>query len=30
MKDVADEMNFALSYEEDEDWDIYFIDGPIA
>ena len=30
LKDVADEMNFVLSYEEDEDWDIYWIDGPIA
>lgn len=30
MKDVADEMNFVLSYEEEEDWDIYWIDGPIA
>jgi len=30
LKDVADELNFVLSYEEDEDWDIYWIDGPIT
>lgn len=30
LKDVADELNFTLSYEEEEDWDIYWIDGPIA
>lgn len=30
LKDVADEINFVLSYEEEEDWDIYWIDGPIT
>ena len=30
LKDVADELNFVLSYDEEEDWDIYWIDGPVA
>lgn len=30
MKDVGEEQNFNLSYEEEEDWDVYWIDGPIA
>jgi hypothetical protein len=30
LKDVGDEINFALSYDEEEDWDIYWIDGPVA
>jgi len=30
LKDVADELNFVLSYDEDEDWDVYWIDGPIT
>jgi hypothetical protein len=30
LKDVADEINFVLSYDEEEDWDIYWIDGPVA
>jgi hypothetical protein len=30
LKDVSDELNFVLSYEEEEDWDIYWIDGPIT
>jgi len=27
---VAEELNFNLSYDEEEDWDIYWIDGPVA
>ena len=30
LKDVADEMNFLLSYDDEEDYDVYWIDGPIA
>jgi hypothetical protein len=30
LKDVGDELNYVLSYEEEEDWDIYWIDGPIT
>ncbi|CDW87803.1 tubulin-tyrosine ligase family protein [Stylonychia lemnae] len=30
LKDVAEDLNFNLSYEEEEDWDIYWIDGPVA
>ena len=30
LKEVAEEQNFVLSYEEEEDWDIYWLDGPIA
>jgi hypothetical protein len=30
LKDVAEELNFNLSYDEEDDWDIYWIDGPIA
>jgi hypothetical protein len=29
LKDVADENNYTLSYEDEEDWDVYWIDGPI-
>lgn len=29
LQDVADEMNMRLSYDDEEDWDIWWIDGPI-
>jgi tubulin polyglutamylase TTLL6/13 len=29
LKDVADDLNYTLSYDEDEDWDIWWIDGPV-
>ena len=30
LKVVAEEKNYNLSYDEEEDWDIYWIDGPIT
>jgi len=30
LKDIGDELNYNISYDEEEDWDIYWIDGPIA
>lgn len=30
LKDIADEVNFTMSYDDVEDWDIYWIDGPVA
>lgn len=30
MRDVGDELNYTLSYNEEEDWDIWWIDGPIS
>lgn len=29
LQDCADETNFRLSTEEEEDWDVWWIDGPI-
>lgn len=29
MEDIAQEINFRLSYDDEEDWDIWWIDGPI-
>lgn len=29
LQDCAEETNFRLSTDEDEDWDIWWIDGPI-
>lgn len=29
LQDVANETDFRLSYDDDEDWDVWFIDGPI-
>ena len=28
MQEVAEACNFRTSLEEDEDWDVWFIDGP--
>jgi len=30
LRDVADDLNYSLTYEEEEDWDIYWLDGPIT
>lgn len=30
LKDAGDELNYSLSYDEEEDWDIWWIDGPVA
>jgi hypothetical protein len=30
LKDVAEELNFTISMDEEEDYDIYWIDGPIT
>jgi tubulin polyglutamylase TTLL6/13 len=30
LRSVGDELNFTLSYEDEEDYDIYWIDGPVA
>ena len=29
LKDAAKETNFALSNDEEQDWDVWWIDGPI-
>ena len=29
LQDCAEETNFRLSTEDDEDWDVWWIDGPI-
>jgi hypothetical protein len=29
LQDVADENNFKLSTDDEEEWDIWWIDGPI-
>lgn len=26
---MADDLNFVLSYDEQEDWDVWWVDGPI-
>ena len=30
LKDAEDELGFTISYEEEEDWDIWWIDGPVT
>ncbi len=30
LRDVSDELNYTLSYDEDEDWDIWWLDGPVS
>ena len=30
LKDVGEEANFTLSYDEEEDWDVYWIDGAVS
>lgn len=29
VKDAADETDFRVTIDDEEDWDIWFIDGPI-
>ena len=30
LKDVAEELGLQLAYEEEEEWDVYWLDGPVA